>query len=1017
MSSENPVGGERPEENASCPTLSAEASAATRTKTLHSPTAGSRRAQISLVMGAAILVVGAIAANWPYQYASFGRVTLGQMNSPVDFDAQPTASPIMGGWPFKYLIRYPRPADGQPSTVRFSALALLYDIAIAGFVSGCLFMYLYRRSQSGQSSASRVSIADLLVLTLILAVPLGWWQRVNARHTRQAELALAVSNAGGSCSLSVSVPKLIGDFLPQPMARKLRDVREVRVEYPDKELMNRLVDHRELEILRVGGGDYELSVLERLTANPHLVDLRIAGRVLDSRTMQAIVAHQGLHTLNLIRTNISAESLQLLDQLPELQRLNLIHSDVSLSDLGTPGWSRTIRELWLPHPGPGEMSSLRIAGWPQLEILVINEFESQLNSTPMKVELSDLPLLRRLQLDVFQKFDLQLHDLPSLAAIDQLDFQWRSRLPSGGKAPGHLWCGRLDVDGLPAMKELSFFCLGLEHLRIRNTPRLEIAGIAAFFRTQSAATYATELKPEAAAALITGLGESDGPDVIDLDAVPMKGVDLGPLSNNRGITTIKLSQSGSDIHQWMALEPMKWLKRLDVKDCPIDDAAFQWILEAFPKLEHLTCSPPTTSFFGTGSDVLESLEIVNRPNLRTLDLGESGAEYISKVRIVDAPNLTLSLRLGDLQSLEINHAPSIRGLSVAGPVPEGAMLSGVRDLEFVAVGGAAVTDNFIAPLAACKSLTTLTLAYPDVSPDALRNLDVSGIESLNLPGTPLNDSVVADWPEFSTVRNLDLRDTQITGSSVDRILVARAATRLILDRTPVKASELGFLVELADLSELSLAGVGIQASTLSGLLAHGTLTQLDLSECDITSAVLDAIASHPGSLQILVLRHCNLNHDKLAAIAAQHPGIRFDLSGSNPPTQWMTSLLAADRIIDRDELEQQIALQKIMNLASQGSFQEIELEFPAMIDVRRFQRQPRDPAVATGQRAAGGGWTISALTTSGEDRHESALGTLGNRIGQWLGGVLGARMGQAGADQEPVEMEELVVDAEEPSDE
>ena len=32
----------------------------------------------------------------------------------------------------------------------------------------------------------------------------------------------------------------------------------------------------------------------------------------------------------------------------------LIHSDVVLSALGTPGWSRTIRQLSIAHPDPGD---------------------------------------------------------------------------------------------------------------------------------------------------------------------------------------------------------------------------------------------------------------------------------------------------------------------------------------------------------------------------------------------------------------------------------------------------------------------------------------------------------------------------------------------------------------------------------------------------------------------------------------------------------------------------------------
>jgi hypothetical protein len=240
--------------------------------------------------------------------------------------------------------------------------------------------------------------------------------------------------------------------------------------------------------------------------------------------------------------------------------------------------------------------------------------------------------------------------------------------------------------------------------------------------------------------------------------------------------------------------------------------------------------------------------------------------------------------------------------------------------------------------------------------------------------------------------NLDLRDTQVSGASVDRILALRAATRLILDRTRVKKSELDFLTELTDLAELSLAGVGIDAATLGGILAHRALTHLDLSDSEITPEILDTIASQAGTLQYLVLRNCEFDDNKLALIAAKHPGMRFDLGGSNASTQLMTSLLSAERIVDRDEWQQQIAIQKMMNLASRGSFQEIELEFPAMIDVRQFAQLSRQPNVPAGVRVVPGGAIMFGPAPFGSAGPAvTPSGSIGNRIGQWLGGLLGTQ--------------------------
>ncbi len=119
-------------------------------------------------------------------------------------------------------------------------------------------------------------------------------------------------------------------------------------------------------------------------------------------------------------------------------------------------------------------------------------------------------------------------------------------------------------------------------------------------------------------------------------------------------------------------------------------------------------------------------------------------------------------------------------------------------------------------------------------------------------------------------------------------------------------------------------------------------------------------------------------------------------------TELMTSLLSAERIVDRDEWQQQIAIQKMINLASRGSFQEIELEFPAMIDVRLFAQLSRQPGVPSGVRVVPGGRIMFGAAPIGAANRPTVtpLEAIGNRFGQWLGSLLGTQSTDATTETE-----------------
>ncbi len=920
-----------------------------------------------------LLMLIVVVINWPFQYTAAMRS--GNVDSVVDLPMQASRLPVMAGWPYRFLISYPPPEPEGVAVRRFSVVALLYNLGLAAAVIAVVMIFVHRRNHRvvhGKIGKRSISIADLLALTIVLAAPFGWWQRLDVRYQREAELSRRIQREGGATLFAAWLPKPLAARAPNRLIAKLRKIRAARIEYPSEELVESLTSHRHLTALRLGGGDYDLRLLDRLPTRRHLHDLRISGRVIDGRTVQCIAASRRLNTLNLMRTNVSAEALDRLGELP-LERLNVIHSDVRPDDLGSPGWSRTLRELVLGHPQPGDQASVVIEGWPNLEKLTINELESQTNSVAMKVRLADLPKLAKLELDVFQKFDLTMRNLPLLKEIDDLDYEWRTRIPRGGTAPGQLWCSRFDAQGLPEFEDLYIFGVDLEHFLMRDTPKFKFMGIGAFFRTVSAATYARQLTPEVASSMIAGIGDSDGPTLVDLDAVPLADVDFSPLAKNKRLTKIMLSQSNTNMDQWKSLEPMKWLKRLDVKNNPIQSDDVKWILNTFPELEHFAFSTvysDNQSVFYSRGDF--ELEVVDRPNLKTIDFGEYATDFMSKVRIVNSPNLAIPLKLDHIRHLELTGASSIQGLSVNGPLSGNVTIAGLRDLQYFAVGGPMVNDELIRSLADCDRLRTLTLAYPQVTAEGLQQVgDLSGLTSLSLPGAAVDDGVIESWPKMPELTYLDLRDTEVTGKGVKRLIDGTRLTRLLLSGSKVAKADLTMLTQLEGLAELRVGGIGIDAGTLGGVLDNRELQQLDLSDSKVGPETLDVLITKGDRLRHLMLRNCDVDSRKLKELSVRYPQLQFELSGSTVSTDVMTQLLSARRLVDAQEWSERQRMQSMMTAMEQGgTFSEVE--HPAIIDVSYFADFPDQyqPGAAAAINVPGGNVP------------------LGTQIGRWFGGAM-----------------------------
>ena len=57
--------------------------------------------------------------------------------------------------------------------------------------------------------------------------------------------------------------------------------------------------------------------------------------------------------------------------------------------------------------------------------------------------------------------------------------------------------------------------------------------------------------------------------------------------------------------------------------------------------------------------------------------------------------------------------------------------------------------------------------------------------------------------------------------------------------------------------------------------------------------------------------------------------------------------------MDRDDIDPPVTVQRILNASGTGRFQDLELEYPAMIDVRRFTPESPRPLASLPLDAAG----------------------------------------------------------------
>jgi len=838
-------------------------------------------------VAAVLFLCGFFATNWIYNYH---EVFVGEQsgNQPdFEFKEFPMKDALSdyqaAGFPQRYLLRIRD--SGVPDVSEFRWQPLLVNIAIWLGLLGLSMIYEWRKYHLNRDKKKRgLQISDLLVITIVVATLFSGWQSIESQFSAELAIAEEISAEHGNVVRSTWLP--INGIVPSSFYAKFMRIKSVVVYAPNDDLLRRILSLESLSALQIGGGNYDLRRLDPIFKSPFLRELRISGRTLDPPTIAAIGGAKQLVSLNLMRTNVTSQALQQFGEMPRLKYLNLIHTDVKLSELSRFPFSTSLRGIALPHPGDGEADHLKLDGWPELKYFVCNEYDEGPNNTPVSIELSDLPKLEQIMIDGFQIVDLKLNRLPSLIKVDKIHAQWQSRLLLEESLPRNLRVRRLGIEQVPKLQALSVHGPDLEMIELRE-PKLGTLAIETYSMFAEGTlgygkSFRSELSIKSSAA--EGLGASLGPIRLVLGG-DLSETEFSTIAQNSSIQFLDI---GAGEH--LSGIPEKLGKFHSVKEIalgltPVSGRDIAELASNLPNLERIHFNPSQ----------LGRLRIENNDRLISLGLPNAPASYLhlDAIRLVNATKLAdrFELPIG-MNYVHIENVPCLKGLGFHDKMPKGAVLKGLRDLEYFAGGGPNMNDELLSAVLECVKLEKLIIAYASASIESLSRIGtLEHLRYLVLTGTKVDDQVVRQWTHLRELRTLHLDNVAITDQSMEWVGELANLESLSIDGTRVTAAGCRYLEGLKKLQNLRIGRMEMTADIIRSIASLPSLKTLDLSGTNLDEELIAAFIEAPtGVLDRLILNGSEVDGPMLLKLAQARHSIVFDMDGVRTTSSALSTL-------------------------------------------------------------------------------------------------------------------------------
>ncbi len=855
-------------------------------------------------------VIAMVAANWVYTIEEAirteERYRTAQNQSPGKYPIDNISMNLecsywAGGWPLKFYSRVESldlPALHSFSMARFAANLLIW-IAIAAFIA--IYIRLSQgKANTEQSFAPRrigqIKLLDLFAVLFVIAGMFGYWRLWTQQQQFEEQVAKNIVEQGGMSEVQVIAPRILKLVVPQAYLPVFARITSATLESPTDEILDKVLSVPELRSLRLGGGEYDLRKLDRLHKLPYLRELRVSGRELDGAAIAAIGSCKQLLSLNLMRTNVSNEGIEAISDLPRLRSMNLVHTSVTFSQEKKPGWSRTVQDLFLPHPGRetaadpslGDRICAKhvIREWPELRILRCIEHDELENKNCVELEIADCPRLAKIGLDVFQRFDLRLSNLTDLEQISAELPQWETRLSAGEKTGRNTSIRKVSFRNLPKLANLQVSGNGLEEVSLQ-TPDLQRFGISTAYlwhlRTSSQINgttrrqqlYDDEMSLSIRQGWVDEIGKNTGPVRADLSWLALNDVDLRPLRNNSGLRELDLSNSLVTADQLLQLSGSPSLEKLIYLGTEISGARVAKVLSNLTSIKE----------FRTDSRGVRILNLESHENIqRIFDVQEP--RDFERLRLVSMPKLKETFEARQpLRSCELVGIPSVRGLSFQSHFPKNTKIEGLRDLEFFSAGGPTLTDKIVKEVLGCKQLKFLTLAYATkVTPEVLNQItELPELVYLSLPGCKIDTAFVQSLKKCKKLNGIVLDDTSVSDQSFDGVELAEIK-QFSVNRTSVTDQLVQRFLAKPSLTKIGLAGLSISAETIEKIVKCTGLEEVDLSDMALDPKSWAALSKFDTEKKTLFLfRNAKVDFKTVKKLMIDNRAIRLDLTDAIDP--------------------------------------------------------------------------------------------------------------------------------------
>lgn len=482
-----------------------------------------------------------------------------------------------------------------------------------------------------------------------------------------------------------------------------------------------------------------------------------------------------------------------------------------------------------------------------------------------ELRVHDVPGLALRERPIRPEVLAQLGELPALRYLDlsgaSLDAAAIGRLANRDALVG-LYLARTGLDDATLAAVIDRHP-GLEVLDLDDTGAGDLAATAAGtlprLRTITLADTAVTDRGGIALARATALG------VVDLSRTRV-GAGTARALAERPLTELYLART--DVHgaAWDLAPINDTIVRLDLSDQDVDDEAIGWIELA----EHLV----EANLGGTrvGDPTVRRLAAL--PLLREVDLAET--------RLTAAGARALAARV-TLQRVDVA-ATRVDDRAAA------ALLA-LPDLLVLRLDDTAITDRALAapppkpvPAAALTPpepgrliLAELYLARTKVGDAGLAILDRADLTALGIRKTRITDATVARITRQTSLRTLDVGETQLSADALTALAPLRALERLYLDGTrsgdPTFAALAG-----ARLRVLHAGGTMLSDASLD-VLAAMPLEELSVPETLLTAAITERLDAWPR-LAVLALNDLPIRDEHAARLVSARRLRVLDLSAT-----------------------------------------------------------------------------------------------------------------------------------------